>query len=247
MTDIERDMVRGMVSILNEAIEAKKSGSPIITDEQFNVRLNDLRELEDEIGFILINSPTQNNKKSINTSSNYNPPTLIEYHTVNDIIKFANNKELVASVSLNGINTSLIYKDGFLSEVKTNDTEVKKLIKQLENMPLKINKDGTYIISGKIVTIQEKLKFYAYDIIESENDNLFDNLHDAENLGFDVVPYWIISTINPKKFQNNVDYMYENADEDGLSYNGVVFRYNDIEYSKSLSVVDNYKNGVIYN
>jgi NAD-dependent DNA ligase len=247
MTNIERDMVRGMTSILNEAIAANKSGNPIMTDEQFDTRLNDLIELENDISFILINSPTQKDRKPINTSSNFKAPVLVNYNTVDDVIKFSNNKELTASINLNGSDMSLVYKDGVLSEIKTNDTGIKKYIKQFENMPLKIKKDGIYIISGKAFTLKEKLKFYGHDIIEGGNDNLFDNLRDAENLGFDVVPYWIMSTINPKKFQNNVDYMYEYADEDCLPYSGVIFRYNDIEYSNSLPVIDNYRNGIIYN
>ena len=246
MIDIEKDMTRGMVSILNEAIEAKKSGNPIMTDEQFDNRLNDLKELENETGYVLINSPTQK-KKPVGVSSNFKTPFLAEYSTIEDVIKFANDKELVASVNLKGGDMSLIYKDGVLSEVKTNDIEVQKLIKQFENIPLKINKEGIYIVSGEVITLQEKLKFYVYDVIESGEISLRDSLYEAENLGFDAIPYWTMSTINPKKFQNNVNYMYEYADEDGLPYDGIVLRYNDIEYVKSLSIVDNYRNGIIYN
>lgn len=75
---------------------------------------------------------------------------------------------------------------------------------------------------------------------------MFENLREAESLGFDTTPYWIMNTVNPKKLQSNIDYMYEYADEDRLSYNGVIFRYNDIEYSKSLSIINNYRNGIIY-
>lgn len=61
MNAIELDMMRGMVSILNEASEAYyNTGNPIMTDEQFDMRLADLKQLEEETGFILSNSPTQN-------------------------------------------------------------------------------------------------------------------------------------------------------------------------------------------
>ena len=61
MNAIELDMMRGMVSILNEASNAYyNTGSPIMTDEQFDARLADLKQLEEETGFVLTNSPTQN-------------------------------------------------------------------------------------------------------------------------------------------------------------------------------------------
>ena len=239
MNSLERKLMMGMIDILNEH-------SDILTEDQINIRLEDLKQFEKETGFILTNSPTQK-KKPIGTSSNFKAPFLAECSSIENVIKFAKDKELVASVNLKGGNISLIYKDGIFSEVKTNDIEVQKLIKQFENMPLKINKEGVYIVSGKVVTIQEKLKFYLYDVVEGGNDKLFDNLHEAEILGFDVVPYWIMSTINPKKFQNNIDNICEYADEDGLPHNGVMLRYNNIEYVKSLSIIDNYRNGIIYN
>lgn len=239
MNSLERELMIGMINILNEH-------SDILTEDQINIRLEDLKQFEKETGFILTNSPTQK-KKPIGTSSNFKAPFLAECSSIENVIKFAKDKELVASVNLKGGNISLIYKDGILSEVKTNDIEVQKLIKQFENMPLKINKEGVYIVYGKVITLQEKLKFFVSNIVEGLNDTLFDSLREAENLGFDVVPYWIMSTINPKKFQNNIDNICEYADEDDLPHNGVMLRYNDIEYVKSLSIIDNYRNGIIYN
>ena len=60
MNPIELDIMKGLVSILNQANDAYyNTGHPIMTDEQFDARLEDLRQLEEETGFILANSPTQ--------------------------------------------------------------------------------------------------------------------------------------------------------------------------------------------
>ena len=61
INQIELDIMRGMVSILNEASDRYYNGKPLImSDEQFDARLEDLRQLEEETGFILSNSPTIN-------------------------------------------------------------------------------------------------------------------------------------------------------------------------------------------
>lgn len=61
MNSIEADIMKGMVSILNEAIEAYHNGKPIISDIQFDTRLDDLKQLEEDTGFVLENSPTRTN------------------------------------------------------------------------------------------------------------------------------------------------------------------------------------------
>lgn len=59
MNSIELDFMKGMVSILNEVSEVHSTtGNMIITNEQYNTRLKDLRQLEEETGVIFANSPT---------------------------------------------------------------------------------------------------------------------------------------------------------------------------------------------
>lgn len=59
MHQIELDFMRGMVSILNEVSEVYyNTGESIITNEQYDVRLQDLKQLEEETGVVFANSPT---------------------------------------------------------------------------------------------------------------------------------------------------------------------------------------------
>lgn len=71
MNQIELDFMKGMVSILNDAAEAYYKGEAIITNEQYDVRLEDLKQLEEETGVIFANSPTIKANKNINTKINY--------------------------------------------------------------------------------------------------------------------------------------------------------------------------------
>ena len=95
MNSIELEMMKGMVSILNDAANAYyNTGNPIMTDEQFDARLEDLRQLEEETGFVLANSPTHNVGAKVLTELNeitHSHPmlSLEKVHTVEEIVKKA--------------------------------------------------------------------------------------------------------------------------------------------------------------
>lgn len=291
MNQIELEMMRGMVSILNEASEAYyNTGHPIMTDEQFDARLEDLRQLEEETGFVLANSPTQRVGAKVLTELNevtHSHPmlSLEKCHTVEEIIRFANNKELVASIKLDGLTISLTYEDGVLVRAETRGngfvgSDVTEHIKQFKNVPFKINKKGTYVIDGEAVITDEdfaevnkdgeyknsrnlasgtlsvldtslvakrKLRFLNWDVIDGGGNSLSTNLSEARELGFDVVPFWSVVNLDPKKLQNTIDYVFEYAKDEGLPCDGIVFKFNDIEYGKSLGATSHhFKNGIAY-
>ena len=295
MNAIKLNIMKGMVSILNEASEAYyNTGIPIMTDEQFDARLEDLRQLEEEMGFVLANSPTQKVGAKVLTELNeitHSHPmlSLEKCHTVEEIIKFANNKELVASIKLDGLTVSLTYENGILVKAETRGngyvgSDITEHIKQFKNVPFKINKKEIYIVDGEAIITDEdfaeinkngefknsrnlaagtlsvldtslvakrKLCFMVWDIIEGGGSNkLKDNLNEAKELGFDIVPFWFNNTINglnPENLQSNIDYVFDYAKDEGLPNDGMVFKFNDIEYGKSLGATSHhFKNGIAY-
>ena len=292
MNSIELDIMKGLVSILNEASDRYyNSGNPIMSDEQFDARLNDLKQLEEETGFVLANSPTQKVGYKVLTelkeiAHNHPMLSLEKCHSVEEIIKFANNKELVASIKLDGLTVSLCYENGILISAETRGdgytgSDITEHIKQFKNVPLKINKEGTYIVDGEAIITDEdfaevnknneyknsrnlasgtlsvldtslvskrKLRFLVWDIIEGGNaNNLKNNLAEAQSLGFDVVPFWSVVNLEPKKLQGTIDYVFDYATDDGLPTDGIVFKFNDIEYGKSLGATSHhFKNGIAY-
>ena len=284
-----------MISILNEASEAYyNSGKPIMTDEQFDARLRDLQEFEEETGIVFSHSPTQRvGAKVLNelteVTHTYPMLSLDKCHSVNELLKFINNKETVASIKLDGLTCRLTYKDGLLVRAETRGdgivgSDITEHIKQFPNVPFKIQKEGTYIIDGEVIinkqdfneinedneyknprnlaagtlsaldtslVAKRRLRFLGWDVIEGGTNSLKTNLNEAKDLSFDVVPFWFNSNspnaLNPKNLQSNIDYVFDYAEEFGFPCDGVVFKFNDIEYGKSLGQTSHhFKNGVAY-
>ena len=291
MNAIELDIMKGLVSILNEASDRYyNSGNPIMTDEQFDIRLNDLKQLEEETGFVFANSPTQNVGYKVLTELKeveHSSPmlSLEKCHTVEELIKFANNKELVASIKLDGLTCRLTYENGLLIRAETRGnghvgSDITEHVKQFKNVPLRINKEGTYIIDGEAIikdddfaeinkdgeyknsrnlasgtlavldtslVAKRRLRLLGWDVVEGGGNRLNDNLNEAKELGFDVVPYWFAANLNPKKLDGTIVYIFDYAKEEGLPCDGIVFKYNDVEYGKSLGATSHhFRNGIAY-
>ena len=294
MKEFELEMMRGMVSILNDASEAYyNTDSPMMSDEQFDAMLEDLKQLEEETGIIMSNSPTINVGAKVLTELEeveHNHPmlSLEKCHTTDELVKFSNGKELVSSIKLDGLTVSLLYEDGVLVSAETRGngyvgSDVTEHIKRFKNVPLKINKGGTYIIDGEAIITDEdfaevnkdgeyknsrnlasgtlsvldtslvakrKLSFFAWDVIEGGGNSLKDNLDEAKELGFEVVPFWFNSNIaglDENILQSSIDYMFDYAKQDGYPCDGIVFKFNDVEYGKSLGATSHhFRNGIAY-
>lgn len=296
MNEIERNLMKGMVSILNEAAEAYyNTGSPIMSDEMYDMRLEDLRQMEEETGFSFSNSPTHRVGAKVLTELQevnhvYPMLSLDKCHNINELLKFINNKETIASIKLDGLTCRLTYKDGVLvlAETRGNGvvgSDITEHVKQFLNVPMKIQKDDVYIIDGEAIILDEdfaeinqngeyknsrnlasgslavldtslvakrRMRFYGWEVVEGGISNeLRNNLSEAGALGFDIVPNWFNANtdvaLNPSNLQSNIDYVFEYAKNEGFPCDGVVFKYNDIEYGKSLgSTSHHHRSGIAY-
>lgn len=291
MNEIEKNIMLGMISILNEASEAYYSGRPIMDDSQFDARLQDLQELENETGVIFSNSPSINVGAKVlsnlpEVEHNHLMLSLEKCHTPKEIADFSNEKELIASIKLDGMTVSLLYENGTLvrGESRGNGfvgNGITEHIKRFLNVPLKIDKKGTYIVDGEAVILdddfaeinqnneyknsrnliagtlssldtsvvsQRKAKFIVWDVIEGGSTNsLKDNLNEAASLGFDTVPFWSVNNFKIDVLQSGIDHIFDYASENGYPNDGIVFKFNDIEYGKSLGQTSHhFKNGIAY-
>ena len=148
------------VRLLNEASDAYyNTGNPIMSDAEFDNKLEELRQWEEETGIVLSNSPTHNvgaivldNIKKVTHESPM--LSLAKCHSAEEVEQFAKGHTLVGSVKLDGLTCRLIYKDGELikAESRGNGTIgniITDHVKQFLNITLHINKEGTYGIDGE--------------------------------------------------------------------------------------------------
>lgn len=297
---MKKNDIAARVRELNEASEAYyNTGSPIMSDAEFDMKLRELQQWEDETGFVLSNSPTQNVGATVldnikKVTHKYPMLSLDKCHSEEEIIKFADGYNfLVSSVKLDGLTVRLTYKNGnlTLAESRGNGivgSDVTEHVKRFKNVPLHINHEGTYIIDGEaIIKLDDfaevnkngeyknsrnlasgtlasldtsivknrKLSWYAWEVVEDSEEETYDydptflrRLSEAEQLGFDVVPYRTVITAPYKEL---ITYMLEEvfklAEKYKLPQDGVVFKFNDIKYGKSLgNTSHHYRNGIAY-
>lgn len=289
---MNRVNIAARVNELNNASEAYyNTGQPIMSDAEFDNKLEELRQWEEKTGIVLSNSPTHNVGATvldnIKEVTHKTPMLSLEKcHSIEEIIKFANNHNLVASVKLDGLTVRLTYKDGnlVLAESRGNGTvgsDVTEHVKQFTNVPLHINKEGTYIIDGEAlikldnfaeintngeyknsrnlaagtlssldtsIVKDRKLSWYAWEVVEGDSDNSFyKRLLNAQNLGFDVVPCYNITINEFNQLQTHIDNFINIAEKENLPQDGVVFKFDDVEYGKSLgNTSHHFRNGIAY-
>ena len=165
MNEVERYIMLGRIDILNKASEAYYSGNPIMDDDTFDAILRDLQEFEKKTGVIYSNSPSINVGAKVLTELNevtHSVPmlSLEKCHTIEELVKFANNKELVFSIKLDGLTCRLTYENGILVRGETRGNgyvgnDVTEHVKRFKNVPLKIDKPNTYIVDGECIITDE--------------------------------------------------------------------------------------------
>lgn len=299
MDKIER--MKELIHDLNRASDSYYgSGTTLMSDAEFDSKLLELKQLEEETNTVFLNSPTNRVggtvlKSLIKVKHETSMLSLDKCHSVEAIKKFAAGHDIVASIKLDGISCRLIYQDGELvgAESRGNGTEgndILQHVKQFMNIPLRINKKGKYVIDGEAliklddfeeinkngeykngrnltagtlssldtsVVKDRKLSWYAWEVVLEEinpilvveYDSFYFKLLEAEKLGFNIVPCELLKLKHYKdeEIQNKIDNFISLAAEKHLPQDGVVFKFEDVEYGKSLGSTEHHnRNGIAF-
>ena len=134
----------------------------------------------------------------------------------------------------------------------------------IKGIPLIIPKSGHVVIDGEVIILKKdfdsnrfknqrnaaagalalldmnevksrNLSFIMWDIISIDDSDILDYLDKiiaAKNYNFNNVPFYIVK--NNEDIEEALKICQERAEERGIPYDGVVFKYNDLEYGESL-------------
>ena len=121
-----------------------------------------------------------------------------------------------------------------------------------------INKTGEYknsrnLTAGTLSTLDtsvvknRKISWYAWEVVEGAKDSLFSlQLWEAESLGFDVVPFRSV-VYGMTKIDEVIEFFIKKAEEMNLPQDGVVFKFQDTSYGKSLGYTSHhFRNCLLY-
>lgn len=160
----DKKIMENLIAELNEASCLYYNGgeSPL-SDKEFDIKLDTLKELEKRCGFILSNSPTINVGakpilNGINTIKIKDKPmlSLDKVHSAKEIIDFSDGYDLIASIKCDGLSVRLIYENGKLISANTRGngvegSDISEHIKYFTNIPFIISKKEKYIIDGEAI------------------------------------------------------------------------------------------------
>lgn len=289
---MNRNQIVDRVNELNKASEAYyNTGQPVMSDAEFDNKIEELRQWEEETGIVLSNSPTHNVGAivldNIDKVTHESPMlSLAKCHSAEEVKQFAKGHILVGSVKLDGLTCRLIFKDGELvrAESRGNGTIgniITDHVKQFLNVPLHINKEGTYIIDGEAliktddfeelnknseyktprnlasgtlggldtsVVKNRKLRWYAWEVVEGSKypESFTSSLMEANDLGFETVPFANL-TWAELNIHEAIDFFLDEAKKENLPQDGVVFKFEDVEYGKLLgSTSHHFNNGIAF-
>lgn len=132
-----------------------------IPDYEYDNLFDELKQLEDETGVIMSNSPTQTvgyEVKSKLEKVKHSHPMLSLDKTkdVNDLVKFAGDKDCLLSLKMDGLTVLLTYDKGELIQAESRGNgEIGELIthnaKVFTNIPLNIEYKGRLEVEGEAI------------------------------------------------------------------------------------------------
>lgn len=154
--------IKDLVKQLNEYRDSYyNEARPVVSDTAYDKLFDELSELEKETGVVYANSPTQTVgyvvKSELEKVKHSHPMlSLDKTKSVDDLVKFAGEKDCILSLKMDGLTCLLTYENGELVQAETRgDGEVGELIthnaKVFDNIPLTIDYKGHFEIEGEAI------------------------------------------------------------------------------------------------
>ena len=177
--ETKKKRIEELVEILNKASEAYYQGQEEkMSNYEWDAMFDELTALEQETGYILPDSPTQNTGAE-ETGGNREPHefpalSLAKTKQVSELKKWAEGKDIWLSWKLDGLTLVLTYDQGKLTKIVTrgNGTvgnNITFLKDSIKGFPLKISYQGHMVVRGE-ATISYTDFEMINDLIEDDDE-----------------------------------------------------------------------------
>ena len=156
------ERIKELTKMLNEYRNAYYNESDsIISDYEYDKLYDELEKLENETGLSFANSPTKTVgfqvKSELEKVKHSHPMlSLDKTKSVDDLRKFAGDKDCILSLKMDGLTCLLTYENGSLVQAETRGNgDIGELITHnanvFENIPLTIEYKGHFEIEGEAI------------------------------------------------------------------------------------------------
>ena len=153
--------IKELTTELNRLTELYDKGTPEISDKEWDDMYFELVALENECGYVELNSPTQKvNYQVINelqkVKHNHPMLSLDKTKDIEEIKSFIGNRDWVVMLKMDGLTCSLLYEEGKLIRAETRgDGEVGEDVTHnamvISSIPKKIPYTDRLVVDGEII------------------------------------------------------------------------------------------------
>lgn len=153
--------MRELVDALNQASDAYYNGqSELMTDYEWDAKFDEVKKLEAETGTILEDSPTirvsADSTAGEKEAHEFSALSLAKTKKIEDLVKWADQREIWLSWKLDGLTLVVTYDNGKLSKVVTRGdghigTNITHLASAIIGILPKIKEKGHLVIRGEAV------------------------------------------------------------------------------------------------
>ncbi|AEB77235.1 NAD-dependent DNA ligase LigA [Clostridium botulinum] len=169
--------VKELIKELNQASDKYyNSDETVMTDKEWDDKFDKLKQLEQDTGIILSNSPTQKVGYEVKSKLDkvvHNIPlkSLGKTKSIGDLNKFIGSNEVIIMDKGDGLTCELIYENGQLLQGSTRGNgeigeDITHNVKTFKNIPLQIDFKGYLKLSGESVILDED-----FELINSKLDD----------------------------------------------------------------------------
>ena len=171
--------IKELTAELNRLTELYDKGIPEISDKEWDDMYFELVALENECGYVELNSPTHKvNYQVINelqkVKHNHPMLSLDKTKDIEEIKSFIGNKDWIAMLKLDGLTCSLLYENGRLVRAETRgDGEVGEDVTHnamvIPSIPKRIPHKGRLVVDGEIICKLDDFKDFKDEYKNARN------------------------------------------------------------------------------